>query len=130
MVRLRPGALPLNYFTHLGWQPPWTFAASDLTTYTFTDGAWVPEAPQLNVGEAAWFYAPPPLLQLTTAGTNAVLSWPTASIDMQLQCAPQCGTPMTWTNVTQMPATNGTQLTVTVPVNPTQPQFYRLRSKL
>ena len=122
VMRLRPGAMSYSY--------PYAFSPSDLTTYTFTDGAWVPQPPQLNIGEAAWFYAPAPLLQLTTAGTNAVLKWPAASIDMQLQCAPQCGTSMTWTNVTQMPATNGTQLTVTVPVNPTQPQFYRLRSKL
>ena len=126
VVRLRPGAVPSNVF----YPPLWVFAASDLLIYTFTDGAWVPEPPQLNVGEAAWFYAPPPLLQLSMVETNAVLSWPVASIDMQLQCAPQFSNPTSWTNVTTAPTTNGTVLTITIPKNPAEPQFYRLRSKL
>ena len=133
VVRLRRGSKPAQWGPpdyRFADPPPWEFATTNLLVHTFTDGAWVPEAPQLNIGEAAWFYAPPPLLHLSMGGTYAALSWPMASIDMQLQYASQFGNPITWTNVIQAPATNGTQVTVTVPVNPAQPQFYRLRSKL
>jgi hypothetical protein len=65
-------------------------------------------------------------LALTTAGLNATITWPSALAGYQLQSSPSLRLPVTWKNVTQSPTTNGSLVSVTVPMTSGQ-QYFRLQ---
>ncbi len=67
-----------------------------------------------------------PELAITAAGSNVTVTWPSALAGYQLQSAPTLNAAVTWTNVTQSPITNGSQVSVTLPVTPGQ-QYFRLQ---
>jgi hypothetical protein len=73
----------------------------------------------LAVGGATW----PALAVAQTAG-NIVFSWPAASAGFTLQAAPSLAG--AWTNVTEIPTTNGDDLVITAPVS-TNSQYFRLK---
>jgi hypothetical protein len=68
-----------------------------------------------------------PVLSLAVqhAGTNVTLSWPNVA-GFQLQSATNLHSPITWSNVTQPPFTNGVNLGVTVSASVPQ-KYFRLR---
>ncbi len=67
-----------------------------------------------------------PRMTLTTAGSNATITWPTALAGYQLQSSPTLSQPVTWTNVPQPSTTNGNLVSVTVPMTLGQ-QYFRLQ---
>lgn len=69
-----------------------------------------------------------PDLTITQSGTNALVSWVTAETGLLLQAATDLATPTAWANTGLIPAVSGgVTNTVTVPLNPAQRQFFRLR---
>lgn len=132
VVRLRPGAVPMGWDspTGFGSSLPWCFASSNLEVHTFSNGVWTPSPPQLDVGEAAWFCAPPPLLALTITGTNVALSWPVKSIDFTLEGASELGAPNSWGMVNSPIVTNNLRRVMTLPIASTTSRFYRLKRGL
>jgi hypothetical protein len=69
---------------------------------------------------------PPPLLTINKTGTNVALSWPTGLTGFQLQSATNLTSSVTWSNVTQIPQTNGAQVSVLLPASSSR-QFFRLK---
>ncbi len=65
-------------------------------------------------------------LAIVPAGTNVALSWPSEAFGYQLQSAATLAPPAAWSNVTQAPLTNGSQLSVMLPASAEQ-QFFRLQ---
>jgi hypothetical protein len=68
-----------------------------------------------------------PSLNITQSSTNTVVSWVTAESGLILQSATDLATPTAWTDTGLSVATNATTNLVTVPLNPTQRAFFRLR---
>lgn len=71
-------------------------------------------------------FAPAPVLQIQTVGTNAVLSWPTSATGYVLQNSTNLAT-NSWTTITNIPSVVGSFNTVTNPLAPTA-GFYRLKN--
>ncbi len=68
-----------------------------------------------------------PALQITQSGTNSVISWPLTVDGFALQVsATNSLSAMVWTNVVATPVTNGSEVTVTLPVTD-DTKFFRLR---
>jgi len=67
-----------------------------------------------------------PLLFIKPAGTNVTVSWPTGLTDYQLQFATNLVSSITWSNVTQVPQTNGAQVFVQLPASSGR-KFFRLK---
>jgi hypothetical protein len=74
-------------------------------------------------GDFSAFVPRPPLSASGSSG-NIVLSWPAAQATFQLQSTPSLA-PASWAGVTNVPAPNGSTLTVTLPAG-TGTQFFRL----
>jgi len=68
---------------------------------------------------------PQPFLTIQPAGTNVTVSWPNVA-GYHLQFATNLPS-ISWSNVVQTPLTNGTQLSVLLPVSPGR-QFFRLQN--
>jgi hypothetical protein len=69
-----------------------------------------------------------PELNITQSGTNALISWVTSESGLLLQFTTNLATPTVWTDTGLTPVvTGGVTNTVTVPLNPAQGQFFRLR---
>jgi hypothetical protein len=73
----------------------------------------------LAVGGASW-----PSLAISVAGSNVVLSWPSANAVFGLQTASSLGG--IWSNVLEIPATNGGSLVITSSIS-TNSEFFRLK---
>jgi hypothetical protein len=69
-------------------------------------------------------YVPTLLLSITKVGTNVNISWPNVP-GFQLQSATNLAVAPGWSTVAQTPATNGSQLLVTLPATLSR-QFFRL----
>ena len=65
------------------------------------------------------------VLSIMSAGTNITVSWPNAAGPYHLQFAPNLLSSITWSNVTQIPQTNGSQAYVVLPHSAGR-QFFRL----
>jgi hypothetical protein len=65
-----------------------------------------------------------PKLSIAPAGTNAVVSWPTAACGFVLESTSSLSPP-SWTTVMDSPAIVGTRYNLTVPATGTT--FYRLK---
>jgi hypothetical protein len=91
---------------------------ANLTTYTFTSGAWTPSTPTLNIGEAAFFLVPPTIASMSYSPVNqtVTITWTGSGV---LQQADQSNGP--WAD---MPDENVSPCTL--PQNP-QATFYRVR---
>ena len=68
---------------------------------------------------------PSPQLAIARSGTNVMLSWSSLTPGYQLQSATNLAPAIAWSNVTQTPVTNVTQISVFVPVSGRR-QFFRL----
>lgn len=68
----------------------------------------------------------PPTLRAALQGDALLLSWPLPALPYQLQQIGAFGE--TWQNVSQPPTTNAGEVSVSVPMSPTN-QFFRLRSQ-
>jgi len=79
---------------------------------------WSTQVTQLILSEA------PPVLQITAAGTNALLSWPTNEIGFTLQSSPVLA-PATWSPVTNAVSIAGDQNVVAVSLTQAM-LFFRL----
>jgi hypothetical protein len=112
--RLNPNGNPL----HFG--PP------DYTVHTYQNGVWSPQVPVLDIGEAAWFRAPPPALSLNISNGNALVSWTTNSIPFALESSTVANLGA-WMSVTNSAATNGVMQTVAVPLAAGESRLFRLR---
>jgi|ERR1017187_8107016 hypothetical protein len=64
-------------------------------------------------------------LAISRSGTNVMVSWPSIATGYHLQSATNLVSSVTWSNVTQMPVTNSSQLSVLVPISGNQ-KFFRL----
>jgi hypothetical protein len=69
---------------------------------------------------------PSPLLTITLTGTNAMVSWSSAAAGYQLQSATNLNSSAVWSSVTQTMSTNGSTISVLMPVSRGQ-QFFRLQ---
>jgi hypothetical protein len=67
----------------------------------------------------------PVQLTIARAGPNITMSWPSLLAGYQLQATLGLIPPVTWTNVTQTPSTNGSQASVMLPIGPGE-RFFRL----
>ena len=85
----------------------------------FDEGIWSTQITQLIV-------ATPPQLTLLLSGTNLMISWPTSASGYQLQSTSTLVPPVAWAAVTQTLSTNGTTISVVVPVSGGR-QFFRLQ---
>lgn len=68
----------------------------------------------------------PPPLALALSGASLTLSWPGYAAGYQLQSAPSLTPSGAWANVTQTTVTNGSTISVQVPVAAGGKQFFRL----
>ena len=92
-----------------------------------------PSDVDLSVGIGVWSTQitellttlPAPQLVIARAGTNVMVSWPISASSYQLLTATNLVPPVAWSNVTQVPATNGNVISSLVPVSGRQ-QFFRL----
>ena len=103
------------------------FGPPEYNVYTFNNGEWSPLPPVLNIGEAAWFRAPPPTLGIRATNNTVVLSWPTNAIPFTLESATQFGSPTSWSAVGIPIVTNSDLQTVTVPSTTAETRLFRLR---
>ncbi len=67
-----------------------------------------------------------PQLAIARTGNNVTLSWPTISTGFTLQSSTNIALSTAWTNVTQTPVTNGSQLTVVQSASAKR-QYFRLK---
>lgn len=81
---------------------------------------WQTQITELITGQQA------PALALSLSGTNAAISWPAFASSYQLQSTASLTPPVVWSSVPQTPQTNGSVISVTVPVSGTQ-EFFRLQ---
>lgn len=72
----------------------------------------------------AMTYVPPPVLTTTKVGNSIKLSWPASYSSYGVQSATGIAGP--WDDVAGTPTTEGTNLTVTIPVSGGQPPYFRL----
>jgi len=79
----------------------------------------------LTVSDIAFYVTLPPLLQIQTAGTNVVLTWPLSGAGYVLQSANKLAPPVSWTTVTNVPVIVNFQYTVTNQIS-SGSVFYRL----
>ncbi len=96
-----------------------TMYPSGLDTSGLDVGIWSTQITQLIT-------ATPPQLAIVPAGTNVVVSWPLFASGYQLWSATNLAPPVTWSSVSQLPATNGLVFSVTLPQTSGQ-NFYRLK---
>ncbi|MEY2465732.1 MAG: hypothetical protein QOD03_253 [Verrucomicrobiota bacterium] len=68
-----------------------------------------------------------PQLAIAPAGTNVNILWPLSAASFQLQSSTNLSNTNSWLLVTQTRATNGSQLSVTLPAS-AQQQFFRLKN--
>ncbi|HEX4343091.1 MAG TPA: LamG-like jellyroll fold domain-containing protein, partial [Verrucomicrobiae bacterium] len=64
-----------------------------------------------------------PMLSISVSGSNLVLKWPLWASDYNLQSAGMGTPPMTWSNVTTPPQTNGTSVQVQMPLTSARKLF-------
>ncbi|HZQ47527.1 MAG TPA: hypothetical protein VFC07_10975, partial [Verrucomicrobiae bacterium] len=69
--------------------------------------------------------AGPPLV-IAQTGANVNVSWPAPATGYVLQSSTNPAASVSWTNVTQTPATNGGQISVLLPIS-TRQQSFRLK---
>jgi hypothetical protein len=69
----------------------------------------------------------PAQLAIARAGTNITISWSSLLAGYHLQATTSLVSPATWTNVTQTVSTNGSQASVTLPIDAGQ-RLFRLRN--
>jgi hypothetical protein len=81
-------------------------------------GVWSTQITELILSQ------PVVLLSIASAGTNAIVSWPTSAAAFQLQTATNLIS--SWTNVTSALTTNGNQISTLVRLQAPQ-QFFRLK---
>lgn len=84
------------------------------------EGIWSTEITQLIVT------IPLPQLTLSRSSTNLVISWPVSATGYQLYSTHGLTPPVAWASVSQAVVTNGSQVTVTLPVSRTN-TFFRLQ---
>lgn len=65
-----PGTLVFRLLTNGAGFVPADGYETNYTAYTFTNGAWTPEPPVADVGEAVWIYQPPMISSLQLINTN------------------------------------------------------------
>jgi hypothetical protein len=85
------------------------------------EGIWSTQITQLLTS------LPSPQLAITLVGTNAMVSWSGAAAGYQLQSATNLNSSAVWSSVTQTLSTNGSVISVLVPVSGGQ-QFFRLQN--
>ncbi len=73
---------------------------------------------------SAFITQPPPQLSIGSSAGNVALNWPAAQAAYQLQSTASLA-PSSWSNVTNLPAQNGSAQTVTLPVG-SGTRFFRL----
>jgi hypothetical protein len=73
-----------------------------------------------------WLTTPGPFLTSRATGNQFILSWPASATGFVLQSTPQLTPPVTWTDVTNAPVSNGERWTVTNSISGGA-KFYRLR---
>ena len=71
--------------------------------------------------------SPAVLLNITLTNNQVLLSWPASAGNFGLQATTNFASSASWSTVATMPTTNGSAITVTLPVTSTN-QFFRLRS--
>jgi uncharacterized delta-60 repeat protein len=69
-----------------------------------------------------------PSLNIGRSNALVILSWPVTGLNFQLQESTNLALPNSWSSVAQSAATNGNQVTVTVPVT-TGRKFFRLQAQ-
>jgi hypothetical protein len=62
-----PGSRVYRYIDLPG-NDPTVLNETNFTIYTFTDGAWVPETPVVDPGEAVWIFQPPTFSNIQISG--------------------------------------------------------------
>jgi hypothetical protein len=85
------------------------------------EGIWSTQITQLLTS------LPSPQLAIALVGTNAMVSWSSAAAGYQLQSATNLNSSAVWSSVTQTLSTNGSVISVLVPVSGGQ-QFFRLHN--
>jgi hypothetical protein len=68
-----------------------------------------------------------PLLNLTAAGTNLLLAWPSWAGFMQVGMATNLNPPISWTSLTNIPAVSGDLRLLLIP-RESGDSFYRLQT--
>jgi hypothetical protein len=76
---------------------------------------------------AQLFVATPQQLSVSRTGPKLLLSWPVTAVTFQLESIPDLSGNGSWSPVTPAGTTNGTTVSVTVPISPPQ-AFFRLRA--
>jgi hypothetical protein len=87
-----------------------------------------PLALPLPVGFASGsiIVSPPPVIRISSAGTNMVLSWPSWATNYSLQEAADFTGPLAWTNVPAQPTVGSQECSLCLPGGDA-PRFYRLK---
>lgn len=78
----------------------------------------------LNAGFWTTEMSGPPTLEITRAGSDVILSWPSAAIGFNLQQTPAL-MPSNWTQVNAVPSDDGVTKSVTLPIT-NSVSFFRL----
>ena len=79
----------------------------------------------VTISDISFYVTLPPSLQIQTAGTNVVLTWPLSATGYVLQSANQLAPPIGWTTVTNEPVIVNFQYMVTNQISGSS-RFYRL----
>ena len=74
------------------------------------------------------FVVPPPSLNITRSNGFVIASWPTNTLNFQLQENTNVSLPNAWSLVAQSRVTNGAQISITVPASAPR-KFFRLKSQ-
>src|SRR6185369_7453984 len=69
-----------------------------------------------------------PSLNIARSNAFVIVSWPVTGLNFQLQESTNLSLPNSWSSVAQTGATNGNQVTVTVPTT-TGRKFFRLQAQ-
>jgi len=85
------------------------------------NGVWRPHVARLY-GDSA------PSMSIARSNAFVILSWPVTVLNFQLQESTDLSLPNSWSSVAQSAATNGNQVTVTVPTT-TGRKFFRLQAQ-
>src|SRR5437763_6271715 len=84
-----------------------------------------PSGPSIWSTQITQLLTSPLQLTIATAGTNALLSWPSLANGFQLEFSTALDVIGSWSKVTQRTATNGNLISVLVPASG-EHQFFRL----
>jgi uncharacterized repeat protein (TIGR03803 family) len=70
----------------------------------------------------------PPVISIAQSNAFMIISWSMTSVNFQLQESTDLSLPNSWSSVPQLPATNASRVSVTLPANG-QGKFFRLKSQ-